>query len=494
MNTSDRVLVVDDEPGLREVLKITLQRQGYDVTCCSDKTSAIAQLRAATDPYPLVITDLVMPDGSGMDVLAEARNHSDQTQVIIVTAFSTVESAIEAMRHGAYDFVTKPFSPAEIAELANKALEKSSIVAENKRLKAHLASIQPPADDDFGSAPVMKRVATLVSKAAATRSTVLITGPSGTGKERVARQLHNLSDRADGPFLVINCGALPENLMESELFGHEKGAFTGAASAALGMFRDASGGTLLLDEVGELPASLQVKLLRVLQEKKVRPVGSSTERAVDVRVLAATNRDVEAAVADESFRQDLYYRLNVIRIELPPLREREGDVRRLAVRFLARFSGEMNRGAMRIAPETMRALEVYDFPGNIRELENMVERAVALSTSAEIGVSDLPEVVGGLATPGLPMVTALPESGCHLDAILETAERHLVTQALDRTGGNRTQAAKLLGISFRSLRYRLAKHGFADSDGPKSSVDPASAAFADADEMDRDIERDGSVS
>ncbi|MFP6683614.1 MAG: sigma-54 dependent transcriptional regulator, partial [Polyangiaceae bacterium] len=264
MNTSDRVLVVDDEPGLREVLKITLQRQGYDVTCCADKTSAIAQLRAATDPYPLVITDLVMPDGSGMDVLAEARNHSDQTQVIIVTAFSTVESAIEAMRHGAYDFVTKPFSPAEIAELANKALEKSNIVAENKRLKAHLASIQPPADNDFGSAPVMKRVAALVSKAAATRSTVLITGPSGTGKERVARQLHNLSDRADGPFLVINCGALPENLMESELFGHEKGSFTGAASAALGMFRDANGGTLLLDEVGELPASLQVKLLRVL--------------------------------------------------------------------------------------------------------------------------------------------------------------------------------------------------------------------------------------
>jgi two-component system response regulator PilR (NtrC family) len=470
MASSDHVLVVDDEPGLRDVLEITLRRQGYRVTCCANTTSALEQLEQAAEPFPLVITDLVMPDGSGIDVLSAARSRSDQTQVIIVTAFSTVEAAIDAMRHGAYDFVTKPFSPAEIAELANKALEKSNIVAENKRLKAHLASMRPTADDDFGSAPVMRRVAALVSKAAAIRSTVLITGASGTGKERVARALHKLSDRKDGPFCVINCGALPENLMESELFGHEKGAFTGAASATKGIFRQASGGTLLLDEIGELPVSLQVKLLRVLQEKTVRPVGGSREEEVDVRLLAATNRDVEAAVSDGSFRQDLYYRLNVIRIELPPLRERDGEVRRLAVRFLDRFAAEMDRDPMRITPEAMRALEVYDYPGNIRELENTIERAVALASGNDIGLGDLPETVGGFATPGLPAVTALPEKGCRLDDVLEIAERHLLSQALERTAGNRTHAAKLLGISFRSLRYRLAKHGFAD-DNPAAMRD-----------------------
>jgi len=419
-------------------------------------------------PFPLVLTDLVMPDGSGMDVLAAARERCEHTQVIVITAYSTVESAIDAMRQGAYDFVTKPFSPAEIAELAAKALEKSAIVAENQRLKAQIATLAPPPSDVFGEGENMKRVAALIRKAATTRTTVLITGESGTGKERIARLLHQMSERADGPFCVINCGALPEALMESELFGHEKGSFTGASSAATGLFRQADGGTLLLDEIGELPHSLQVKLLRVLQERKVRPVGSAVEVPVDVRLLAATNRDVEADMEEGRFRTDLYYRLNVIRVELPPLRERRGDVARLALGMLKRFSQELSKNIGGMTPAALRALDRYDFPGNIRELENIIERAVALATNSYIDLDDLPDSVTG-RTPGTTLVTTdLPEEGCDLDALLEQVERNVLSQALSRTNGVRKAAAKLLGISFRSLRYRLAKLGMDQGAGPDS--------------------------
>ncbi len=452
------VLVVDDEPGLREVLQITFRRQGWAVECAPAAAPAIEALKSRDPPFPLVVTDLVMPGGSGMDVLKAARARSDQTQVIVMTAFSTVESAIEAMRQGAYDFITKPFSPAELVVVASKALEKSSIVAENKLLKARLGTMRPQRTADlFGQDPVMHRIATLVEKAATTRTTVLITGDSGSGKEHAARILHELSNRASAPFCVINCGALPEALMESELFGHEKGAFTGAVTAALGMFRQAQGGTVLLDEVGELPLALQVKLLRVLQERKVRPVGSSVEVDVDVRLLAATNRDVEDDVETGRFRKDLYYRLNVIRIELPPLRERRGDIRGLAQEMIARFAEEFDKSPLRLSAAVLRSLEAYDYPGNIRELENMMERAAALATGDEIGLEDLPDVVSGL-TPSLPPVAAiLPDEGCDLDRVLAQTERRLMSQALERTGGVRKAAAELLGITFRSLRYRLAK-------------------------------------
>ncbi len=466
------VLVVDDEPGLREVLSITLRRHGFQVASAPGVKRAIAAIDEREDPFALVLTDLVMPDGSGMEVLEHARGHSSSTQVIVITAHSTVESAIEAMRQGAYDFVTKPFSPAEIAELAKKAVEKSSIVAENRRLKAELGSIAPPEmASPFGDEPAMRRVAMLVEKAASTRTTVLITGESGTGKEHTARLLHELSDRAGGPFLVVNCGALPEQLMESELFGHEKGAFTGAAQASRGLFRQADGGTLMLDEVGELPPALQVKLLRVLQERKVRPVGSSTEVEVDVRLVAATNRDVEAEVEAGRFRTDLYYRLNVIRIALPPLRERRGDIQRLTLRMLKRFADEFGKGVHRITPAALHALERYDFPGNIRELENMIERAVALTSTDEIDVGDLPDTVSGGDPGALAQLPSLPEEGIDLDQLLEQTERRLLGQALERAGGVRTNAAKLLGISFRSLRYRLQKLGMdvPGDDGPVSS-------------------------
>jgi two-component system response regulator PilR (NtrC family) len=290
---------------------------------------------------------------------------------------------------------------------------------------------------------------------AAAKTTVLITGESGTGKERVARAIHERSDRAAAPFLVVNCGALPEALMESELFGHEKGAFTGASAKNLGLFRQAEGGTVLLDEIGELPLSLQVKLLRVLQEKTVKPVGAAQEVPVDVRVLAATNRDVEADVASGKFRQDLYYRLNVIRLTLPLLAER----------FIQRFSKEMGKEVVGFTPDGLRVLTAYGFPGNVRELENVIERAVALSGSRLIGLGDLPESVSGHASAPAPSLLTLPAKGFNLDDVLGEAERRLLLEALERTGGVRKRAAELLGITFRSLRYRLQKLGLAEDDG-----------------------------
>jgi two-component system response regulator PilR (NtrC family) len=320
----------------------------------------------------------------------------------------------------------------------------------------------------------MRALLDLVERIAPAKTTVLLTGESGTGKEKVASAIHEASDRASKPFLVVNCGALPENLMESELFGHEKGAFTGASDRTLGMFREADGGTLFLDEVGELPPALQVKLLRVLQERKVRPVGATREIPVDVRVLAATNRDIEAEVEADRFRQDLYYRINVIRLRLPPLRERTADIGHLAEAFLTRFAAEHKKDVRGFTPEALRALTGYDYPGNVRELENLVERAVTLAGSSRIGLGDLPESVSGrIGAPG-PRLLELPDEGCRLDEVLSEVERRFLLEALDRSGGVRTQAAKVLGITFRSLRYRMAKHALGEDEEPES--DAADAA------------------
>lgn len=466
-----RVLVVDDEPALREVLTIALRRGGLDVTTAPGRKQALALIEQVSHPFPLVLTDLVMPDGSGMDVLAAAKKRSSTTEVIVMTAHQTIEAAIEATRGGAYDFVTKPFSPAEMLVRLEKALEKTTISEENQRLRAQLERFEPP-EVDFGQSPRMLALAEVVDKAARTRATVLITGESGTGKERVARALHARSDRRAAPFLVVNCGALPEALMESELFGHEKGAFTGAGARTQGIFREAEGGTVLLDEVGELPLPLQVKLLRVLQEKKVRPVGGAAEVPIDVRVLAATNRDVEGSVRDGKLRQDLYYRLNVIRLELPPLRDRREDVPRLAERFARRFADEMGKELRGLSADALRALDRYDFPGNVRELENMMERAVALASGSVLGLGDLPRELAGQSSAPTPSLVTLPEGGCELDAVLGELERRLILEALERTGGVRMQAAKLLGITFRSLRYRLHKLGLASED-PDADEDAA---------------------
>ena len=460
-----RVLVVDDEQGLRDMLTILFRREGYDVTVASSFTAGVEAVDGAPTPYELVLTDLLMPDGSGLDVLTRAKQRSAHTEVIVMTAYAAVETAIDAMKRGAYDFVTKPFATSELRALAEKALEKRALVAENERLRAQVERAHPNATKGIlGKSARMRAVLDLVERVAHSKSTVLVTGESGTGKERVARAIHDLSDRRDRPWLVVNCGALPEALMESELFGHDKGAFTGATQKHLGIFREADGGTVFLDEVGELPLQLQVKLLRVLQERKVRSLGASAETDVDVRVIAATNRDVEDDVKTGKLRQDLYYRLNVLRIELPPLRDRPEDIPELAEFFLRRCAAEHQKEISGFSADALRALERHPFQGNVRELENVVERAVALASSSVIGLGDLPEAVVGAAASATPALTALPADGCELDQVVSEVERRLIVQALERTGGVRTNAAKLLGVSLRSLRYRMQKLGLAGAD------------------------------
>jgi len=402
-----------------------------------------------------VLTDLAMPGGSGLDVLGAAKAKSPDTEVIMISAHSALDNAVEAMKAGAFTFITKPVEPEELAAQVLRALEKHSLLRENAQLRAQVVHTD---EELIGRSAKMRAVFDLIDRVAATRTTVLITGESGTGKERIARAIHQRSDRERGPFLVVNCGALPEALMESELFGHEKGAFTGASSRQLGIFREADGGTVMLDEVGELAPSLQVKLLRVLQERSVRAVGGTQELPINVRVLAATNRDVEADVSVGKFRQDLYYRLNVIRVELPALKERREDIAALVERFIRRFAREIAKDVRGLTPDALRLLEGYSFPGNVRELENMIERAVALAASPTIGLSELPLSVLGVSTQSSPDLLSLPEAGCNLDEVMNQIELRLLVQALERTQGVRTAAAKLLGVSFRSLRYRLEKH------------------------------------
>jgi len=461
------ILVVDDEPSLRDVLTILFRREGFDVTAAPGFQSAREAITGAPSPYGVVLTDLLMPDGSGLDLLTVARQRSAQTEVIVMTAHGALETAIEAMRRGAYDFITKPFANSELRMLVEKAFEKRALLAENEALRARVDRDHPR--DLLGHSEAMRRIDDLIHRVASSRTTVLVTGESGTGKERIARAIHESSDRKDKPFLVVNCGAIPETLIESELFGHDKGAFTGATSRTLGIFREADGGTVLLDEVGELPTAMQVKLLRVLQERKVRSVGGSNEVLIDVRVLAATNRNVEEMVKAGTFRQDLYYRLNVIRVEVPPLRERKSDIGALAEYFLARCAAEHKKEIRGFTPDALRALDVYEYPGNVRELENIIERAVALVSGPVIGLGDLAREISGAAAQTTPALLELPAEGCNLDEVLGEVERRIVLQALERTGGVRTNAARLLGVTLRSLRYRLQKHALDVGDPERSS-------------------------
>ncbi|MBZ0119418.1 MAG: sigma-54 dependent transcriptional regulator, partial [Sandaracinaceae bacterium] len=412
---------------------------------------------ASEAPYDAVVTDLALPDGSGMDVLGAARERDDATQVVLITAYGTTEQAVEAMRRGAYDYIQKPFRNHELLALLEKALEKRSIVDENRALRASVEG-RSRLGELVGRSEAMQRIMELVRRVASARTSVLITGESGTGKEMVARALHSEGDRANGPFVVVNCGALPEALMESELFGHEKGAFTGATAKSEGLFRAAHGGTIFLDEIGELPATLQVKLLRVLQERRVRPVGASREIDVDVRVVAATNRDLERDVREGTFRQDLFYRLNVIRIHVPPLRDRAQDIPVLAEHFLQKHA-ELAGRRVSFSPAAARWIASHAFPGNVRELENVVERAVTLATTERITLSDLP-APPGIGDPVAPDPELTP--GFDLDAHLGDIEKRLLLKALDQAHGVRKDAAKLLGCTFRSFRYRVAKYGMAD--------------------------------
>ncbi len=458
-----QILVVDDEQSMREFLAICLRRTGHSVVVATSGEQAATELRAK--PFDVVVSDLRMPgelDGLGLlDAIKSGKLGPLDCEVILVTAFASADTALAAMKRGAYDYLTKPFHVDEINAVIGRALEKRALIRENLELKDRVAGRVRLAQL-LGKSKAMQSVFELIGKIHSTKTNVLITGESGTGKELVARALHTEGNRANKPFVAVNCGAIPEELMESELFGHKKGAFTGAIADKRGLFQEADGGTLFLDEIGELSLSLQVKLLRALQERKVKAVGDNEEIAIDVRVIAATNRDLEAEVARNAFRADLYYRLNVVEIRLPPLRQRREDIPLLAEHFLRKFGDEHGRSS-KLTMEALRRLESYDFPGNVRELENVSERAGALTSSALIGMADLPEVkTTRPLTPEAP--ASFPAEGVDLERLLGDFERSWVTRALEHTGGVRKKAAALLGISFRSLRYRLVKLGIERDD------------------------------
>jgi two-component system response regulator PilR (NtrC family) len=455
MSAAARVLVVDDERGMRDFLEIFFRREGMEVSTAASVAEARALLDA--DEFDLVMTDVQMPGGNGLELLRSVKESSPETIVIMVTAFATAETAIEAMKQGAYDYLTKPFKLDEVRLVVNKALEKKLLTVENKRLRSELRT-QARQRVLIGTSSAMQRVYDLMAQVAATRTSVLVCGESGTGKELVARGIHDLSERREKPFVAVNCGAIPENLLESELFGHVKGSFTGAVNNKPGLFEVAHGGTLFLDEIGDLPQTLQVKLLRALQEKQVRRVGGNADTAVDVRIVTATNRDLHADAQAGRFREDLYYRLNVIQITLPPLRERMEDVPLLAQHFLEKFAREQARPQCRLSDGALARILSHDFPGNVRELENTIERAVALCRGELIEPELLPAALLAPRAQGTG-APQLPPGGGSLDDLMNAFERDLLLAALAKSGGVKKRAAQLLGITFRSFRYRLEKLG-----------------------------------
>ncbi|MCX4245853.1 sigma-54-dependent transcriptional regulator [Paraliomyxa miuraensis] len=457
-----RILVVDDEPSMRELLTICLRRAGHEVEAVEGGALALERLDAR--PFDLVITDLTMPGVDGLELLRRVIARPEPPLVIMITAFATTATAVEAMKLGAYDYLTKPFELDEIQVVVMRALERVDLGSENQRLRDELRGVWR-LEGMVARSTAMQRVFELVRRVAPTRTNILIRGESGTGKELVARALHSLSDRVDGPFVAINCGAIPESLMESELFGHVKGAFTGAAGPRDGVFVAARGGTLFLDEIGDLSLPMQVKLLRALQERTIRPVGGDHEFPVDCRVVTATNRDLEAAIEAGEFRSDLYFRLDVVSVVLPPLRHRPEDVTPLVERFFERLNRELGRELRGITPEAMEWFLRHDYPGNVRELENLVERAVALEGSTMLTAANLPEHGTTHASPTPTAPFELPEDGLDLDQAVADLERHLISAALRRTRGVRKEAAKLLKITFRSLRYRLEKLGIQVASG-----------------------------
>jgi two-component system response regulator PilR (NtrC family) len=446
-----RILVVDDELSMREYLEILISKWGHEVTLAESADAALAALKAAQPD--LVISDMKLGHDSGLRVLKAARSLPEPPEVVIITAFGTPATAIEAIREGAYDYICKPFDNEEFKLLVERALEKRQIRQENAELRRSIGG-----QVVLGTSPAMSEVWGVVEKVAASpRATVLISGESGTGKEIVARAVHLRSARAAQPFVPINCGALAEGVLESELFGHVKGAFTGAVGEHKGLLVAAGQGTVFLDEIGEVTAATQVKLLRVLQERKVRPVGSTQEVPFEARIIAATNRDLKADVKAGKFREDLFYRLNVVAIDVPPLRARPEDVPALARHFLTTSANDLERPGLHFAPKTLELLSRYSFPGNVRQLQNLVERAATLADGDELGVGLLPPAVRGeeeSADTSAPSIS----DGFSLEKYLDETERRYLREAIRRAGG-KMKAAELLGLSFRSFRYRLAKHG-----------------------------------
>ena len=455
----NRILVVDDQESMREFLEIMLTKEGYQVLVATDGEHGCKILDKET--FDLVISDIRMKNINGIGVLKKAKEVSPGTMVVLISAFATPETAVEAMKEGAYDYIPKPFKVGDLKRVVEDALKSKATPREEDKGSKSLFHY----DSLIGESLQMKKVYDLIERVSRTRTNVLISGESGTGKELVAKAIHHLSERRDKPIVVINCAGIPENLIESELFGHRKGAFTGAVADKEGLFDVADGGTVFLDEVGELSPLIQVKLLRVIQERTFTAVGGIDVKTVDVRFISATNKDLEQEVIRNNFREDLYFRLNVIPIAIPPLREREGDLPLLAQHFLEKFSLQMGKDIKKISTYAMDILSHYSFPGNVRELENIVERSVALEASNII----LPESLALSCLRGEDderkhEKTDLGQSGFQLDNVMGEIERGYLSQALKMANGSRQRAAELLGITLRSLRYRLEKQGISTED------------------------------
>lgn len=448
-----RILVVDDEQSMRDFLSIMLKKEGYDVVTAENGGGALIAIQA--EIFDLVITDVRMAGVDGIDVLKTVKEVSPETVVIMITAFATAETAVEAMKLGAYDYITKPFKVDEIKLVIQKALEKRYLRKENILLRREIES-RAGFENFIGTSAPMQRVFSLIRQVADTKSTVLITGESGTGKELVAKAIHFNSSRKGGPFVTVNCGALPETLLESELFGYMKGAFTGATSNKQGLFEAATGGTIFLDEISATTPALQIKLLRVLQEREFMRVGGTVDIKMDARVIAASNRDLLSEVSKGTFREDLYYRLNVIPIPLPSLRERREDIPLLVEFFLKKFSG--GKEPKKITPEAVNLLMNQRWPGNVRELENTIERMVIMTPNHTVSLENIPENIKSVQSSSELIATEIPDEGLEMEKLLENIEKSLLQKALEKTGGVKTEAAKLLGLSFRSFRHRLQKY------------------------------------
>ncbi|MBK9293252.1 MAG: sigma-54-dependent Fis family transcriptional regulator [Oligoflexia bacterium] len=454
-----RILVVDDEESIREFLEIMLKKEGYEVTLAEDGKRAAELIKKKT--FDMIISDLQMPNMSGIDLLKHVKDSNSDIVFMIITAFGTTETAVEAMKLGAYDYITKPFKIDEVRILINNALKSKHLEKENIQLKKELKK-ENSFSNIVGNSQAMHKIFDLINRVSHTATNVLITGESGTGKELIAKAIHYNGPLKDKPFVTVNCGAIPENLMESEMFGHKRGSFTGAHADKMGLFEVANGGTLFLDEVGELPLSIQVKLLRAIQERTIRMVGGTDDIKVDVRIVAATNRDLEQQTKSGAFREDLYYRLNVIHIKSPSLRERREDIPLLAKHFLDKYNSRLQKQIKGISEDAMDNLKKYDYPGNVRELENIIERTVALEGGATILPESLPPLV--TTTSGARKLASaydidVTDEGLDLEKIIGQIEKEILIKAIHRTGGVKKKAAKLLGITFRSMRYRVEKYG-----------------------------------
>jgi two-component system response regulator PilR (NtrC family) len=467
------ILIVDDESGIREMLGAVLEADGHRVRSVDSAQKGLAELSSGW--FDLIITDLSMPEMNGVEMLEQIAETGAEIPSIVITAYGSKETAIEAMRLGAVNYVEKPFDVEEMKIHVRRALEQRQIAEENRQLRARLAV----SAELIGNSTAIQRVREMIERVGPLDSTVLVTGESGVGKEVVARAIHRTSPRADASFVGVNCGAIPPELLESELFGHVKGAFTGADQNHRGLIERAHGGTLFLDEIGDMPLAMQIKLLRVLQERRIRPVGSNDEVPVDVRLVAATHRDLEQYVQDGRFREDLYYRINVIRIEVPPLRERVGDVREFARFFAQQHARRMGRAIPVLTQPLVEALEGHGWPGNVRELANVMERAVALSESDRLEPHVLPPELGG---GGAPLVLRGPdlEQPFDLEEHLESERRRIMGAALDRSEGVQTRAAERLGMTFRSFRYFAKKYGLTGTRAGDESEERDEEAFAPA--------------